>query len=68
MKSKNENCRALVYDRPDYKELKEFNDELLNENSRLGRIISSENLSQSSENIHRAIIQTIVNNRHGVMR
>ena len=66
-KNKNRNRSVSVYDRVGYKELKDFNDQLLDENSRLGKIISSESLRQSSENIHRAIVRTIVNNGHGVM-
>jgi hypothetical protein len=59
---------GTVYDRPDYKKLRAFNDELLDENSCLVKIISRESVRQSSELIREAIIQTIVNNGHGVRR
>ena len=55
-----------VYDKPDYAELKAFNDELLNENSPLGKIISSENIRKGSQNIERAIALAIVRSGNGV--
>lgn len=56
-----------VYNRADYNALKQFNDQLLDEKSPLGMIISSENIRKSSKNIQHAIVQTIVNNGHCVM-
>ena len=67
MSRKKKKCGGSVYEKPGYEELKAFNDNLLNENSRFGKIISSESLRLSSENIHQAVVQTIVNNGHGVM-
>jgi hypothetical protein len=48
-------------------ELMKFNDQLLNGESMIGRIISVENIRRSSENINHAIINAIVNNGHGVL-
>ena len=52
---------ASVFDRPDYEKLKAFNDELLNKDSHLGKIISAESVRQKSEKIRQAITLTIVN-------
>lgn len=67
MSKKKTNDEESVYTSPDYGQLKAFNDQLLDENSHLGKIISSESIRRSSENIRNAIVQTIVNNGHGVM-
>jgi hypothetical protein len=55
-----------VYDRPEYSEMKALNDKLLDKDSRLGKIISAESLRQSSDQIYEAMVQSIVNNGHGV--
>jgi hypothetical protein len=46
----------------DYADLKRFSDELSDPTTRLGRIISPESIRQSSENINRAIMISLVNN------
>jgi hypothetical protein len=67
MKKKPETNEGSVLDGPDYKKLSAFNAQLLDEKSRLGRIISSESLRKGSAYIQQAIAQTIVNNGHGAM-
>ena len=67
MKNKPEPDEGSVLDRPDYKELSAFNAQLLDEKSRLGKIISSDSLRKGSAYIQQAIAQTIVNNGHGAM-
>ena len=60
------NKYPTVYDSPDYPELKQFNDRLLDEKSRLGKIISSATIKQSSENIQRAIVRNLIVHGHAV--
>ncbi len=67
MKKNTETNEGSVLDRPDYKELSAFNTQLLDEKSRLGKIISSDSLRKGSAYIQKAIAQTIVNNGHGAM-
>ena len=56
-----------VYEREGYKEIRKFSDQLQNENSAIGRIVSAKNLRKSSARIRLAILETIEQNGHGVI-
>jgi hypothetical protein len=56
-----------VFDNPDFKKLSKINDELLDENSHLGKIISTESLRKGSKAIQRAIQEDIVNHGAGAL-
>jgi len=59
MRKNNKGTGGSVYTDPDYKHLKKFNTQLLNEKSKLGKIISSKSIRKSSQNIQHATAQAI---------
>jgi hypothetical protein len=67
MSKEKDSDEGSVRNSPDYQSLVAFNEQLLDENSHLGKIISSASMRKGSERIQRAIMQTIVNNGHGAM-
>lgn len=68
MNKQNEKTGVAICDSPsEYRKLRAFNEQLLDQNSRLGRIISSERIRKGGEHIQNAIRQAIVNNGHGAM-
>jgi hypothetical protein len=56
-----------VYERRGYEGRRQFNEQLRDKNSPVGKIVSAESIRRSSANIQMAIIETIVNNGHGAM-